>query len=234
MEFDAVPEIHFIEAGHECARTIAHAIDLLRTQAGFSKSSVARILVGPRLGASEPAWGVCLAYECETCKSTVFIALLPACARVTAIRDEQSDGKRIEIEIEKLDRATVGATGKVYLVNGSRIRAVEAQRINLPYELSEQDWRILHLVFGMMGDRDWAYRSLRKGLPNEYQEATFDWKRLDFSSVADRLAQGPLEIPPLKQIRYNYEKQYPDAPPPSIATISATLIRVGMRERRGP
>jgi hypothetical protein len=207
--------------------TIAHALELLRANTDFSNADIARISVGPCLPASQPAWGFGLVYQSAR-SDRIFCVLLSACALVHAIRQGHSD--REPIGIEELDGATVTADGGVTLINGSRIRAVEAQGVTLPYELSDRDWHILHLVIEMIGGEDWAYRSSRQGVPIEFQKTIPHWKTIDFSALAQWFTRGG-RVPLLKQIRYQYEVRFPELPTPTIAKISDTLKKVGLRKQ---
>jgi hypothetical protein len=224
-----MPEMQFFtERDGAAPRTIAHALELLRAETDFTDADIARISIGPRLPASQPAWGFGLIFH-SAIDNKIFSVLLSACATVHAIREGHSD--RESIGIEELDGATVNANGSVLLANGSQIRAVEVQRVILPCKLSHQDRRILILVVKMISGRRPIYRFLRRGIPREYQKMVPRWKTIDFSSVAKTLIRAQLQLPLLKQIQREYEKRFPHLQAPSHAKISDTLRKVGMREQ---
>lgn len=205
-------------------RTIAHALELLRVEVGFSELDTARISVVRISPRSKPAWSFALIYE-SNFYDKHFAVMLPSCATVQAIRDGELD--RRMINVCDLHAAAVNADGEVQLADGSFLRAVETQPVNLPSNLSEQDCRIIDTFIKMVGGKDRIYRSLRQGIPLEYQEMVPDHRFVDFSAFRALATDQKITIPLLKAIEYQILKRF--GATPSLAKISDTLRKIGIR-----
>lgn len=207
-------------------RTITHAIDLLLAKADLSERNAAKISVGPPLPTSKPTSSFCLTLNNER-DDTTYAVLLPACAKVRAV---QAGLSKIEtFNIEDLHQASVDSTGTAVLTNGLEIRAIEAEAVPLPYEFSVQDWRILIVLIDKIGGERLIYRSLRKSVSLEFRKGLPRRKRIDFTALRKRLRRPSVKIPGLKVIQYAYSQKYTNTRPPSIAKISDTLRRAGLR-----
>lgn len=203
------------DGGREAPSTIAHAVDLLLNRTDFTTADTARIVIGPPLPASSPAWGFALEYDSAISNKT-YSVVLQACATVHVIRHGHSE--RESMAIGQLDGASVTADGGVVLVDGTRLRAVEAQHVRLPFELSPLDWRILRLVAEMIGPPP-------GDLPPKDPKAVPKWETLGFAALSKIFRHA--ELPPLKEIRFRYRGQF--AEKSSRAKISDTLRKVGFR-----
>jgi hypothetical protein len=228
MEGTMTTGLHFIpEPASGRPITIAHALELLRTEAGLSEPDTAKISIVRILPTSKPAWSFCLAVKKEN-DDTTHAVLLPACAKVRAIRTGFS---AIEtFDIQDLHQATVDSTGMAALRNGLEIRAIEAEAVALPYEFSVQDWRILIVLIEKIGGERSIYRSLRKSVPLEFRKGLPRRKWIDFTALRKRLRRPSVRIPGLKVIQYAYSQKFTNTQPPSIAKISDTIRRAGLRE----
>jgi hypothetical protein len=208
-------------------RTISHAIDLLLAKAELSERNTAKISVGPPLPTSKPASSLCLTLHNER-ENTIDAVLLPACAKVRAVRTGAS--KIEKFNVEDLHQASVDSTGTAVLTNGLEIRAIEAEAVALPYEFSVQDRRILIVLIEKIGGERSIYRSLRKGVPLEFRKGLPRRKWIDFTALRKRLRRPSVRIPGLKVIQYAYSQKFTNTQPPSIPKISDTLRRAGLRE----
>jgi hypothetical protein len=167
--------------------------------------------------------------ECTALVDVVFPDLgcrvsLPTSARFRAL--SETDSRREEFEISRLDGAEVWFDGCVLLADGTRLRAVEVIRTHLPYRPSDLDERILRHVISLTGS-DHCYRSIREGLPEQLQPQVPDLRALDYGRVRE------IQAPPLKVIR-----AYLDHDPTlrvSEQKISDALATFGVRvPRRRP
>jgi hypothetical protein len=230
--------------GREAPSTIAHAVDLLLNRTDFTTADTARIVIGPPLPASSPAWGFALEYDSAISNKT-YSVVLQACAKVHVIRHGHSE--RESMAIGQLDGASVTADGGVVLVDGTRLRAVEAQHVRLPFELSPLDWRILRLVAEMIGipPGDLPPKDPKavpidrcilrlvaemlgappEDLPPKDPKAVPKWETLGFAALSKIFRHA--ELPALKEIRFRYRGQF--AEKSSRAKISDTLRKVGFR-----
>ncbi len=153
--------------------------------------------------------------------------LLPACAKVRAVRTGAS--KIEKFNVEDLHQASVDSTGTAVLTNGLEIRAIEAEAVALPYEFSVQDRRILIVLIEKIGGERSLYRSLRQGVPLEFRKGLPRRKWIDFTALRKRLRRPSVRIPGLKVIQYAYSQKFTNTQPPSIPKISDTLRRAGLR-----
>jgi hypothetical protein len=205
-------------------RTITHAMELLRDKAGPSPPT-AKISVGPRLPTLEPAWSFCLYNEQD---ETTYAVLLPACAKVRAIRAGVSQFETFDIQ--DLHEATVDLAGLATLKNDLRIRAIEAELVNLSQELSKRDGQIFHALIEIIDGQDWAYRSLRQGLPLKYQRMVPDHRFIDFSALKIGIVERKIKIPLLKTLQYQMSERFQVTA--SLQKISDTLRKTGIRTNR--
>jgi hypothetical protein len=225
MEGMMPTELRFVtEPADGRPRTIAHALDILRVEIGLSELDTARISVGPMLLPSNPARSFCLIAKKEEDDITHAV-LLPACAKVRAI---QTGFSAVEtFNIEDLHQATVDSTGTAVLTNGLEVRAIEAEAVPLPYELSERDCQIIRVLIQTIDGAEWAYRSLRQDLPLKYQGMVPDHRFIDFFTLKIGIAERRIKIPPLKILQYEVSKRFQVSP--TLAKISDTLRKTGIR-----
>lgn len=205
-------------------RTIAHALELLCHEVGFSEFDTAKISVVQISSPSTPTWSICLIAKKEGDDITHAV-LLPACAKVRVIQEGFSVTEAFDVQ--DLNHATVDFTGKAVLRNGLKIRAIEAEAVALPYELSELDWQIITVLIETIDGQEWAYRSLRQGVPLKYQGMVPDHRFIDFSALKIGIAERRIKIPPLKILRYEVSKRFQVSP--ALAKISDTLRKTGIR-----
>ena len=81
--------------------------------------------------------------------------------------------------------------GKVALLDGTNLRAVEVIPAHLPLEPSELDWRIVHYTISIIGAEKRCYRHLGDGLPARFQGLIPDRRFLDCSTLSDLKAPAP-------------------------------------------
>lgn len=204
---------------------MVHALDLLQRSAGFSDADNCSISVGPRLPASQSAWTFAVVFKSEPQDAT-FAVILAACAKVRAIR--AGHFTRDILDVRDLDAALVNISGEAHLGDGSKLHAIEAVSVTLPWEISELDRQILLIFIEESGLHDSAFRSLRASLPPDIGRALPDLWSIDFS-VLPQLARNAPQSPLLKTIQHEYSLRYPGRTSiPSLGKISDTLRKVGI------
>jgi hypothetical protein len=127
--------------------------------------------------------------------------------------------------MQVLDQAIVDFNGVVTLLDGRRLRAVEIIPAQMPYDLSELDFKIIHTTLSMIeGAENRCYRDIRDSLPESSREALPSLHLLDFSQLTEGPGRPALAVPLLKQIRARFEGTLP-----SEQKISDALEKAGIR-----
>lgn len=179
------------EESKQSRRTIADALEVLREAADFEEDDRAEIRIGPlQLPSGHVVHLVDIVFDAPL-REKVYIVSLPTSAKCRAICD--GSPRRNELEISRLDGAVIDAEASVYF-SGGKLHAVEVIPFPLCYEPTELDRRIVHLTIAIIGAEDRCYRSLRDGVPLQFQDMVPDIGLLDCSRLSE------LDVPPLKNI----------------------------------
>jgi hypothetical protein len=207
-------------------RSVADAIDLLITYAGFKPGQLATICTQPLpLNTGEPLVQLCVQFQSPV-KSVTFVVWLPTSVRFKTKSLHQSATK---LSTDELNDATVDFDGNVVLSTGIRLRAVEVIPVGLPYELSDLEWRILRCTIKCMRIEDRVVRTLGEELPPEVQATLPVIRRIDFQRLRG------FKIPALKVLQDFIVNEVIERVSPE--KISSTLAKCGMRpvvRRRSP
>jgi hypothetical protein len=169
-------------------RTIADALDVVCQALGLDETPRGEIRLYPLWLPSG---------ECTTMVDMVFpglgcIVSLPAS---TTFRARSGTGSQRKVfEISRLGGAEVCSDGAVQLADGTRLRGVEVIPTHLPYKPSQVDERIIHNVISLTKSYH-CYRSMREGLPGDWQHLVPDLHALDYGRVRT------IKAPPLKVIQ---------------------------------
>jgi hypothetical protein len=181
-----------LEEGRNSRRTIADALEVLRSVAAFNEHDRAEICIGLlRLPSGDVVGLVDVCFNAPLREKACRVSL-PTSGAFRAICE--GSARRDDFEIARLDGAVVGADATVLLSDGTRLRAVEVLPAPLPYEPTGLDRRIVHHAISSAGAEQRCYRSLREGLPPAQQDMVPDLRFLDCSRVSG------LDLPPLKVI----------------------------------
>ena len=203
-------------------RTIADALEVLREFAGFKATNHAEIRIGLlKLPSSNVVGLVDLEFAAPLEEKTYSISL-PTSAQFHAARTDTS--RRGRFDIARLDGAVVNSTGTVLLSDGVKLRAVEVIPARMPLEPSELDWRIVRQAISLMKAEKSCYRSLKSGLPVQFQKMAPDLLFIDCSALPD------LQLPMFKIIAGLIQAEYPpEETPPSQQQIADSLRKFGIR-----
>lgn len=198
------------------------AVAVLREHANFKKQDHATVRLAPmRLLSREIVTMVDLVFS-PSSGETGYSVSLPTCTEFTAQATGSSHSE--EFEIARLDKATVDSAGTVTLEDGGNLRWVQVVPVQLPYEPSAIDWRIIYYAVSALGAEDRCYRWYGEGLPPELQVMVSpNLKFLDCSRLAG------LELPPLKELAFQIRKKDPIFKKLSEQKIADALRRFGMR-----
>ncbi|WP_439923102.1 hypothetical protein [Nitrobacter sp. JJSN] len=207
---------------------MADAIEVLVASANFNERDRAKILSGPlRIPSGKIVWQVLVVFE--GADGTEGHAV-PFRAAEQFSAFEHNKEARTKFEVQVLDGATVDFSGAVTLPDGRRLRAVEIIPAQMPYDLSDLDFKIIYLTLSMIkGAESRCYRNIRDGLPDSYRDALPSQRLLDFSQLTEGPGRPALAVPLLKQIRAKFEDTYPTFDLPSEQTISNSLAKAGIR-----
>jgi hypothetical protein len=194
-------------------RTIADAIDVLRSKVVFDGARTAEIRVGGlRLPSNDIVGLVCVSVE-SPADDTTFIVSLPTSKQFRAKR--QGSAELETFDISQLDGATIDYRGVVELRDGMLLRAVDVKPALLS-DATELDWRIVHHTIAFMGAEQQCY-----GSPMIW----FVPPRLDCS----RLSALQASIPLLKQIQGYIADVEPALKHLSEQKIADALCKFGVR-----
>jgi hypothetical protein len=208
------------EAGRTQRRTVADALEVARQRPGMGEITRAEIRLAPFL----LPWGGCTAGVVVLFPDLGCYVSLPASASFSARTD--TGRQRQAFEIALLEGAEICSDGSVLLKDGMRLRAVEVEPTGL-YRPSALDERILVHVIAMTKSCH-CYRSIREGLPGDFQRQIPDLRALDYSRART------IQPPPLKVIRGYIEQNDPQLQV-SNQKIADALARCGVRvPRRRP
>jgi hypothetical protein len=212
---------------------MADTIEVLVASANFNERDRAKILSGPlRIPSGKIVWQVLVVFE--GADGTEGRAV-PFRAAEQFSAFEHNKAVKTKFEVEALDGATVDFRGAVTLPDGRRLRSVEIIPAQMPYGLSELDFKIIHLTLSMIdGAESRCYRDIRDSLPESARDALPSRRLLDFSQLTEGPGRPALAVPLLKQIRAKFGDTYPTLDLPSEQKISDALEKSGIRipERR--
>ena len=211
------------ENNRNARRTIADALEVLRTVTDFKADFRAKVRIGHITLPSGKAVGlVDIEFE-GPCSEKSYLVSLATSAKFRALCQDSSQREHFEISL--LDGAIVDRVGSVTLEDGTVLKAVEVLPANLPYEPSEIDWRIVWHTIVIVGAEERCFRSWPEGLPPS-QTTDPSTLRIDCSKVYD------LTIPPLKVLHHDLGLKDPELGALSQQQISDSLAKFGMRPIR--
>jgi hypothetical protein len=138
-------------------RTIADALEILRTKADFGQDDVAEVRLGwLRLPSREVVALVCIGFESRRHQKTFLVSLPSA---VSFRGKFQGNAASQAFEIDRLEGAKIDGRGHVLLSNGDQLGAVEVRPALLPYKLTPLDWKIIRQTIAILGiERRCRYR----------------------------------------------------------------------------
>jgi len=224
--------------GLKTRRTVADALSLLASCAGFGDDDAAEIRVMlMALAAGKDVGAIAVVFEVPG-SDTGYSVPLPTAEYFTAYG---SNGLRIREPVKLLNQARVDATGRVHLANGELLRGVEVKPARLPVEPTELDWRIVGVALSCCRTSEApspnerenerrvlekCYRPLRHAIPAKYAAEVHmipDVSLLDCSALKD------LQVPSLEAIAASYRQIYPQMRSPSRQKIADTLADFRIR-----
>jgi hypothetical protein len=196
-------------------RSIADAIDILHSKAGFDDAQTGTIRVGGlRLPSNEIVGLISVLFE-SPANDTIFIVALRTAKQ---FRAKRQGGEELEgFPIVQLDGASFDHSGMVQLPDGMRLRAVDLIPALLPYEITDLDWCIVHHTIAFMKAEPECYR-----YPIHFERSS---DALDCSALIG--LQG--RVPGLKQIQGYIADREPALSGLSQQQIANTLCKFGMR-----
>lgn len=216
-----MPIYHRLAQDDKAARrTIADALEVLRTLPDFTDRSRANIRVQPlKLTSGELVGLIDLEFK-GPLPEMICIVSLATSSRFRA--KWQGGAQRRDCDVFELDGASVDGLGDVTLADGRLLQSVEIIPARLPMTPSDLDYRIVFYVLALIGQQDHCYRSLREGVPDELQHMVPDLRFLDCSRLCG------LIVPPLKVIAA-YIADLDPTLLPSHQKIADALRKFGMR-----
>jgi hypothetical protein len=201
-------------------RTIADALEVLRTKANFEQNDVAKVWLGElRLPSKMSVTLVCVSFDSKTHEKT-FLVSLPTASSFRA--SLEGAPKSQEFEIDRLEGAMIDGRGHVRLSNGDQIRAVEIIPALLPYDITPLDWAIVRQTIAILGIEEQCRYDPGGRLP-EVEFNPFDYA-IDCSKLSGHR-------PPLRktiQARIEDDKKTGFGTV-SLQKIADTLRKFGMR-----
>ena len=216
---------------HEARRTVADALEVLRSSVGFTDNDRATIRIDLlRLPSRQVVGLINLLFEAPN-REEVYVTSLPTSAYFEAL--QQGSSRRVRFEISQLEGALADGRGNIRLSNGEALRAVEVVPANLPLLPSELDYRIVGLTVSLVGGEQQCLRSLKDGVPSPYRDLIPDLRYLDCSKLSG------LKIPALKVVAAYIGDRDPTLRLLSPQKISDALEKFGVRlparrRRRSP
>jgi hypothetical protein len=225
-------------AGMNKRRTLADALTVLESLAGFGDDDAAQIRVMPIPLAPGRAVGAMAVVFEVPCSDRGYAVPLPTAEFFTAYG---SNGLRVREPVKLLDQARVDATGRVCLANGELLRGLEVKPVRLPLEPTELDWRILGVALRSCrtsgapspNEREnerrvieKCYRPLRQAIPPKYAA---DIDMFPDISLLDCSALNDLQVPSLQAIAASFKQMYPRMRVPSRQKIADTLADFRIR-----
>jgi hypothetical protein len=202
-------------------RTVADALDVLRTEVGFADSDHAQFRIG--LGNLPPVQRVGLVQILFDHRSNAktYVVSLPTARYFRAWHPSFSRFRRFEIAV--LDGAEIHSIGQVHLTNGQTLHAVEVIPARLPLKPTPLDWCIVHDTIALINAQQGCYRSLKDELPAEQQDIIPDLQFLDCSKLSG------LNIPSLREIASYIGDKHPSVERPSEQKIADALCKFRVR-----
>jgi hypothetical protein len=209
-------------------RTLADALEVLRTDANFKEGDAAEIGIGAlKLPSSEIAYLIYVSFR-NTVHQKTFLVSLPTAGKVRARL--LGDQKLQEFEIERLNGAIANGRGDVWLSDGAQIRGVEVIPALLPYEITPLDWTIIRQTIAELGIEEHS-----RYAPRFEVARTYLGRSLLNSIDCSKLTGHP--PPLLKSIQARVLDDSPEFGTISLQKIADTLRKFGMRRpanRRKP
>lgn len=203
-------------------RTIADALEVLRTFADFKADDHATIHIGLlKLPSSDVVGMIDLEFFAQH-KERTYLVSLPTSKTFRAARTGGSGSELFNVV--QLDGAVVDSAGITVLADNTHIRAVEAIPAHLPLEPSDLDWRIVHHLIAMTGTQKLCYRHWRSGVKRPFRQMVP--KYLGFVKFQ---ALSKLKPPPLKAISAYISSCDPTLKKMSRQKIADTLCTFGIR-----
>ena len=200
---------------------MAGVIDLLCGQAGFDLRHIATIEIAPlQLPSADVAWLTNVAFQVDS--DIRAHVSLPASAVFHAAISGES---RYQIFCSKLlDGAILDATGRVSLIDGPELKAVEVLPTISRVYPSTLDYAIIHCLIEFNNAQSWCYENPIDHLPASLRNQ--DWRDLRTINLG-RLHQ--LKIPALKVLAGYFIRRCPGRRPPSEQKVADTLRACGLR-----
>jgi len=207
------------ESEHNKRRTLADALEVLRTCADFVVGDIAKIwLSGLELPSRQVVHLVDVRFESTRHRMT-FRVSLPSANRVRARFDQ---GQLVEFDISRLDGAIADGQGSVRLSDGAVIRSVEIIPALLPYNITALDCAILRQTILELGIEE-ECRYDPGDLDSERLEIALLYKAVDCSKLGGHIA------PLLKTVQARMQDNEPEFGTVSQQKIADTLNKFGMR-----
>lgn len=220
------------EEDHRKRRTLADALEVLRTDANFQEGDEAEITLGMlKLPSGEIVYLVHVGFQSAVHQKT-FLVSLPTAAKVRA--RFLGDPKLQELEMERLNGAIANGRGDLLLSDGAQIRSVEVIPALLPYEITPLDWTIIRQTIAELGIEEHSRYDPDPDDPGFEAARTYLGRLLLNSIDCSKLTGHPR--PPLKSIQARVQ-DYTEFGLISLPKISDTLSKFGMRKpasRRRP
>lgn len=188
------------EDGRLSRRTVADALEVLRTYTGFTAGDYAEIQVGLLKPPSEKVVGLVFVKFTVPIEDKTYLVSLPTSDGFHAFRAETS--RRVHFDIAQLDGAVVDDAGNVRLDDGMMIRAAEIEPAYLPLNPSELDWRIINYLIAFVGAKYLDFRKVSglkitslKDFANYIVGRDPTLKLLSHQKISDTLRQFGIRIP---------------------------------------
>jgi hypothetical protein len=200
-------------------RTIADAMEVLRTQAGFGDGDTARIWIYVWQLPSGVLVGSAAVFFESLDTEHAYVVSLPAAIRFNGV---DLSGRQVHGDVFCLNEAIVDGANKVLTAESETFRAVEVEPVQLPEKPTNLDWRIVHCTLEHLGASD-CYRNLQAGAPVHLRKFIPDRLYLD----CERLTG--LRIPPLKVLAGVLAQKDPTLKKLSHQKIADALAKFGIR-----
>jgi hypothetical protein len=203
-------------------RTVADALEILRSKVGFDEDNRAQARIGWLKLPSTEAIGLVQVVFDAPGDDTVWVVSLPSSREFHARRPNSSQHSRFDIA--GLDGAVIDSAGTVQLTGGASLHAVEIIPAKLPYTPSELDNLIVHRTIAFIPEaRERCFRRLRDSVPARFRTMVPDLRFLDCSKLFG------LEIPSLESIAAYMIESNPTGRHPSQQKIADALRKFGAR-----
>jgi hypothetical protein len=210
--------------GHASRRTMADALEELRTLPDFGDTSCAHVRVQPlRLPCGDRV-GLTQLEFVGSLPEVVYLVSLPTAARFRG--KSQGAAEQCGGDIFALDQAIIDAMGGVTLADGRLLQAVEIIPARLATTPSELEWRIINNLIAVRHAKDRCVPYWRDKVPADIREIIpASLRRIDCQAVSQ------LEAPPLKVLAAYIADREPTLPVPSLQKLADALGAFGVRTR---